>query len=86
MKNFSFGKWIKAEKWGVIVIIAAVIVFVALRINLKEKSEDIPIEGGYVEYEKGVVEEILTDTTVQDEASDGGWRGEQMMTVKVKSG
>ena len=39
-----------------------------------------------MEYEKARVEQILNDNSLQDEASDGGWRGEQMLTARVLTG
>ncbi len=40
----------------------------------------------YAEYETGKVLSILSDNTVSDEASDGAFRGEQLMLVEVTSG
>ena len=40
----------------------------------------------FAEYDNGKVLEILSDNTFQDETADGGWRGEQMLTVKVSTG
>ena len=42
--------------------------------------------GDYVEYDNGRVLEILSDSTESDEASDGAFRGEQMMLVEVTTG
>ena len=40
----------------------------------------------FAEYENAKVLEILSDNTFQDETADGGYRGEQMLTVKVSTG
>ena len=40
----------------------------------------------YMEYERAVVEEILADSTEKDPVSEGHFRGEQSMIVRVKTG
>ena len=40
----------------------------------------------YMEYERAVVEEILSDSTEKDPVSEGHFRGEQSMIVRVKTG
>ena len=42
--------------------------------------------GDYAEYEKGTVLSVSSDTTVADETSDGAYRGQQVLTVRVNSG
>lgn len=86
MKKRRCIEWLKEEKWGILVLFAALLIFLAVRGRIMpEEAKPLP-SGDYVEYEKGVVTAVLTDSTAPDEASDGGYRGEQMMTVEVKSG
>ncbi len=78
--------WLAAEKWGLLLLLAAALLFAGLRLYLGGADGKAPLSGDYAEYEKGVVLEILSDSSVQDEASDVGWRGEQTMTVEVQTG
>lgn len=67
------------------VICLAIFIGSALWANSGRADSETP-EGDYAQYENGKVIEILSDNTFQDEKSDGGWRGEQMMTVEVTTG
>ena len=82
----SFSEKIKNEKLALIVLIIALIIFVGMFVHLHPKTDDSITADDYVEYEKGTVTAVLSDNLVQDPASDNGWRGEQMLTVKVTSG
>ena len=78
--------WLKREKWSIAVLALAAAVFAAACVWLRpEKAESAP-KADYVEYEKGAVTAVLSDSAFSDEASDGGWRGEQTLTVEVKTG
>ena len=77
--------WFKREKWGVLVVLLLLAAAVGLRLFLGSEKRVLP-KGDYVEYEKGVIVEVLSDSTQKDEAADGAYRGEQMMTVEVKTG
>ena len=77
--------WLSREKWSLAVLAVLAAVFLAACLWLK------PEAGGqqaaeYVEYEKAVIVEVLTDSTQADPASDGAMRGEQTMLAEVKSG
>jgi len=67
-------------------IIIALIVFFAAFWWLNSDKAIAEQGSEYVEYEKGVVVTVLSDTLEQDLASDNAFRGEQMLTVKVQSG
>ncbi len=62
------------------------VVFVVLAISLRgpEQSRDTGKE--FAEYENGTVVDVISDDLAQDEASDGAWRGEQTLTVLVRTG
>ena len=69
------------------VLLAAVLIFAAVRALVAPRpAEESVSPAEYAEYENGTVTEILSDSTEQDSVSDGGWRGEQMMLVAVKTG
>ena len=79
---------IEKNKWTVVILLAAAVIFVAARICLAPSSDE---SGGneaaeFAEYDTGTVIEILSDSTEQDEASDGAYRGDQLMLVKMTSG
>ena len=73
------------RKWTVIVLSVAALIFISLLLILRTPAS---VNGGddYAEYEKGSVIQVLSDNTEADEASDGGYRGEQSLIVKVTSG
>ena len=82
----SFALWLKREKWSIAVLALAAALFAAACIWLRpEPAQKLP-KADYVEYEKGVVTAVVSEQTMSDPASDGGWRGSQMLTVEVKSG
>lgn len=86
-KHRSLQQWLREEKWTCIVLLAAVLVFAAARIWAAAGSEpDASTATEYAEYETGVIRQILTDNTESDPTADGGYRGEQMLTVEVTSG
>lgn len=76
------------NKWTIAVLLAAVIIFIAARIWAAPSSdENIGDEAAeFAEYEAGTVLDILSDSTEADEVSDGAYRGDQLMLVKMTSG
>lgn len=79
---------IRNNKWTLAVLLAALVIFIGARIWLAPHSDDS--DGGeaveYAEYDTCKVLEILTDSTEIDEASDGAYRGDQLMLVEMTSG
>lgn len=84
--SFSIGKWLRQNRASLLVLLAAALLFAALRFSLREPPAPQIQAGDYAEYEKGTVVSVLSDSTFSDEASDGGFRGEQQLLVDVKSG
>ncbi|MBR5342859.1 MAG: YibE/F family protein [Oscillospiraceae bacterium] len=82
----ALAAWLSREKWGLLLLAAAALLFAAALLLLRTDAEEGERPADYAEYEKGVVTAVLTDSTVQDEASDGAWRGEQLLLVEVQSG
>jgi uncharacterized membrane protein len=81
-----FSQWLHNEKYSILVLLIAAVLFAAMLMSLKPSGTDDPPSGDYAEFERGTVLEIISDTSTADEASDGALRGEQTLTVEVKSG
>ena len=77
---------IKSSRATIIVLLIAAILFAIVRILVAPKTEAADVSGDYAEYENAVVVQILSDGTEQDAASDGGYRGEQLLLAEVKTG
>ncbi len=85
-KKAGFKSWISDNKWSIIILAAAAVIFAVFCCTCRTPSADIVQAEDYAEYEKGTVVQIISDNTWQDEDSDGGYRGEQSLIVKVTSG
>ncbi len=68
------------------VLAAALAVFLIAFFRLRPDKTDAVPGTSYVEYERGKIETIVSDSTVADPESDNAYRGEQLMTVKVTTG
>ena len=81
-------EFIEKNKWTVVILLAAAVIFVAARICLAPSSDESSGNEAaeFAEYDTGTIIEILSDSTEQDEASDGAYRGDQLMLVKMTSG
>lgn len=79
-------KWFSENKNTVILLaVCAVIFAVGIAFASPKTEENLPAEE-YSEYEKAKITAVLSDNTVQDETSDGGWRGEQLLLAEVLTG
>lgn len=78
--------WLKNNRVSVIVLVIAALIFVLARMAFAPKTEAAELTGDYAEYENAVVVQILSDNTEADETADGGYRGEQLLLVEVKTG
>lgn len=87
-KDLPSGKpsWFRRNCWSLLVLLLAALLFAGFRLALREGAADQTRPGDYAEYERGAVASILTDNCFSDPGSDGGWRGEQMLLVDVKTG
>ena len=78
--------WLRENKWTCIVLAAALAVLLAARML----AAPVPVQSDEPEnradYESASVDQILSDSTEKDPASDNGYRGEQLLLVTVRSG
>lgn len=71
---------------SVLVLSIALVVFIVGCVLAAPAKNDGPAPAEYSSYERGKVKMILSDSTVPDPASDGGYRGDQLMIVEVTTG
>lgn len=79
--------WLKRNYLSVLILAVILAVGAALYIQAhpaETGGTDAPTE--YIEYENATVEQILSDSCESDPVSEGAMRGEQSMTVLVKTG
>lgn len=70
-----------------IVLLAAAFLFAAARIYVRSDGlSEGSSATAYTRYERGKVTQILADSTTQSPVDDGGWRGQQLLLVKVITG
>ena len=74
-------KWISAAVLAVVLAI-----FAGLFVIAHPAWAEAPEAAEYMEYENAVVEQILTDSTEADPVSEGHFRGNQNLIVRVKTG
>ena len=78
--------WLRENKWTCVVLAAALAVLLAARML----AAPVPVQSNEPEnradYESASVDQILSDSTEKDPASDNGYRGEQLLLVTVRSG
>ena len=82
----DFSTWIGGNRWTILVLIVAAVVFVLLRLWAAPAAEEEQTATEYAVYEKGTVTAVLSDDTFSDPTADGGYRGEQLLLVEVRSG
>lgn len=82
----GFAAWLGENKWTCVVLAAALVVLIAARLL----AAPVPVQSDEPEdradYESATVDQILSDSTEKDPASDNGYRGEQLLLVTVRSG
>ena len=78
--------WLRENKWTCVVLAAALAVLLAARLL----AAPVPVQSDEPEnradYESASVDQILSDSTEKDPASDNGYRGEQLLLVTIRSG
>ena len=86
MAKRTTAEWLRQNRAALIVLLAALVIFIAVRALVAPEKAAPNTVGDYSEYENGKVLEIISDSTEADETTDGAFRGEQMLTVKVTTG
>lgn len=84
--DFSFKNWFLENKSTVLLLLICALIFAAGCYLAAPEKEEVLSAAEYSEYERAKITMVLTDSTEQDESSDGGWRGEQLLIAKVLSG
>ena len=79
-------KWFINNKRTVILLAVCALIFVFGCVMAAPEKEVSSSPAEYSEYERARIVQILADSTEADEASDGGWRGEQLMLAEVLTG
>lgn len=69
----------------ILLLVCATVFLLGYYLALPEKEDNLSASE-YSEYEKAKITQVLADSTEQDETSDGGWRGEQLLLAEVLSG
>ncbi len=85
-KTKSVRAFVSENRWAILVLLCAAALFFVLRAAVRPAPAEAVHAGDYVEYDNGTVQEVLTDTTAPDDASDGAARGEQLLLVSVTTG
>lgn len=82
--------WLRENKWTCVVLAAALAVLLAVLLAARLLAAPVPVQSDEPEnradYESASVDQILSDSTEKDPASDNGYRGEQLLLVTVRSG
>lgn len=73
--------WLRENKWTCIVLAAALAAALAAPVPVQSDEPE-----NRADYESASVDQILSDSTEKDPASDNGYRGEQLLLVTVRSG
>ena len=78
--------WLRENKWTCVVLAAALVLLMAGRLLAAPARVETDEPENRADYESAVVDQVLSDSTEKDPASDNGYRGEQLLLVTVKSG
>lgn len=78
--------WLRENKWTCVVLAAALVLLMAGRLLAAPARVEADEPENRADYESASVDQILSDSTEKDPASDNGYRGEQLLLVTVRSG
>lgn len=85
-KASSFSDFVSGNKNTILLLLICALIFIAgYCITRPEAEESLPA-AEYSEYERAKITMVLADSTERDEASDGGWRGDQLLLAEILSG
>ena len=80
------GQWWRENRVSCLVLAAALVLFLAVRVIAAPEKETAIDAAEYAEYENAVITEVLSDNTFTDPAADNALRGEQILLAEVKTG
>ena len=78
--------WLRKNRAALIVLLAALVLFVVVRVIVAPEKAEPSTAGDYVEYEQAKVLEVRGDSTERDKSSDNAFRGEQLLAVRITTG
>ena len=78
--------WLRENRLSCIVLLCAALLFLLLQSRAAPEPEEDSGATAYAEYESARVTAILADSTEADPASDGAYRGDQLLLAEVRSG
>lgn len=78
--------WLRKNRAALIVLLAALVLFVVVRVIVAPEKAEPSTAGDYVEYEQAKVLEVRADSTERDKSSDNAFRGEQLLAVRITTG
>ena len=81
----TFTQWFSENRLSIPVLTLAVLLFLLVAWLVRPESEEAS-DALHSVYDNGRIVQILSDSTEPDEASDGAYRGEQLMLVDVTTG
>ena len=82
LKNFHYLE----NKNTILLLLVCALIFIGGYYLARPETEENLSASEYSEYERAKITMVLSDNTVKDEASDGGWRGEQLLLAEILSG
>lgn len=86
MKKEGLQSGFQTEKSSIIVLVVAAAIFLALILWARPEQGDQMAADEYVEYEMATVTSVISDNTSIDPSSDNAYRGEQILSAKVRTG
>ena len=78
--------WLRRNWPSLLVLFLAALLFLGVRLALREENEAAELAGDYVEYERGTVTMLLSDSCFSDPIAEGSQRGVQDMIVEAETG
>ena len=78
--------WLRRSWPSLLVLFLAALLFLGVRLALREEDEAAELTGDYVEYERGTVTALLSDSCFSDPIAEGSQRGVQDLIVEAETG
>ena len=78
--------WLRRSWPSLLVLFLAALLFLGVRLALREENDAAELTGDYVEYERGTVTALLSDSCFSDPIAEGSQRGVQDLIVEAETG